>query len=108
MIASTLLAFAAMSAAQPNDPSRGARDAYTGCLRTFMQRGVRERMTESAFTEALPTQCADQERAFRQAIAAREQTYRTPAAEIEQIAADEINDARTNTREMFAMSTTPR
>lgn len=108
MLASTLLAFAAMTAAQPNDPSRPARDAYTACLREFMQRGVRERMAEAAFNEALPTQCAEQERAFRDAIAARERSFRTPAAEVEQIATDEITDARANTREMFAMSVTPR
>lgn len=108
MIAATLLAFAVMTAAQPNDPSRPARDAYTACLRTFMQHGVTERMSEAAFNQALPTQCADQERVFRQAIAARERSFRTPAAEVEQIAVDEITDARANTREMFAMSITPR
>jgi hypothetical protein len=108
MITSALLAVAAMSAAQPSDPTRVARDALYACMRTFTERSVEERMTQEAFAAALPRQCADQERAFRQAIATAEQGYRTPAAEIERIAAEEVADVHTNTRERFITSITPR
>lgn len=109
MLSSAFLALLALSSAQQmRDPTTQPRDAYTACLRAFMNTSIRERMAEAAFTAALPQQCANEERAFREAIAQRERGYRTPAAEVEQIVTDELADARGNITQLFAMGTTPR
>ena len=109
MVVTSLLAalLATASAQQVRDASTQARDAYTACLRQFMERSTRDRMALSAFTEALPQQCTAQEQAFRAAIRTREAGFRTPAAEIQEIADQEIEDARANIREIFEMGSTP-
>ncbi|HEY0115702.1 MAG TPA: hypothetical protein VGB54_08275 [Allosphingosinicella sp.] len=107
MLFSSALIGTALFALQP-DPTRGPRDAYAACLRQFMERSANNRMSESDFTAALPQQCTTQEQAYREAIRRREAGYRTPAGEIDQIITEEVADARTNIREIFAMSTTPR
>ena len=106
MLTSTLL-MALAAATQSGDPSQSARNAYTACLRRFMNTSIQSRMAEPAFNEALPQQCQDEERAFRAALVTRERGYRTPAAEVEQIATDEVNDARSNFRDQFAGAQTP-
>jgi hypothetical protein len=109
MLSSAFLALLALSSAQqPSDPSTRPREAYTQCLRQFMEQATRDRMAADAFQTALSQQCSAQEQAFRQALVTRERGYRTPAAEIDQIVTDELNDARSNIRELFAMGTTPR
>ena len=89
------------AALQVNDPSAAARNAYTQCLRQFMDRGLDDRMTLDDFRAALPQQCTQQEQAFRQALIAREASFRTPRAEAEEIATMEVEDARTNFIQLF-------
>ena len=89
------------AALQANDPSASARNAYTQCLRQFMQRSLNERMSPNDFRTALPQQCTQQEQAFRQALIAREATFRTPRAEAEETATMEVDDARSNFMELF-------
>lgn len=101
-------ALALLSMQQVRDASTTTRDAYTECLRTYMNTAIRERTAADAFRAALPQQCQDQERAFRAAIAARERGFSTPASEVTQIANDEVEDARSNIRDLFEMGTTPR
>ena len=89
------------AAVQVNDPSAIARNTYTHCLREFMQRSLNDRMSVNDFRAALPQQCTQQEQAFRQALIAREATFRTPRAEAEETATMEVDDARSNFIEMF-------
>lgn len=105
MIAHTLVAIAALAAAQQvRDAATTARDAYTACLREFMQASLRDRMAQDAFDAALPQQCAAQLSAFREALRAREVGFRTPAGEIDEILNQEVEDARANMRETYAMN----
>ena len=89
------------AAVQVNDPSATARNTYTHCLREFMQRSLNDRMSVNDFRAALPQQCTQQEQAFRQALVAREASFRTPRAEAEETATMEVDDARSNFIEMF-------
>jgi hypothetical protein len=102
MIVSSILAAAALTASQP-DPTRGARDAYTRCLRAYMEKSVKEKATLEAFTAAFPQQCVEQENAYRTAVQTFQKSLRVPAAEIEQIIKDEIDTARDNTKQHFEM-----
>lgn len=89
------------AALQVNDPSAAARNAYTRCLREFMERSLNERMSLNDFRAAVPQQCGQQEQAFRQALIAREATFRTPRAEAEETATMEVDDARSNFIQLF-------
>ncbi len=88
-------------ALQVSDPSAAARNAYTHCLREFMDRSLSERVSINDFRTALPQQCAEQERAFREALIRREASFRTPRAEAEETATMEVDDARANFIQLF-------
>ena len=98
-----LLALAAANSAalQINDPSAAARNAYTACLRQFMEGSLNSRMSLNDFRTQLPQQCAQQEQAFREALIRREATFRTPRAEAEEMATMEVEDARANFIQLF-------
>jgi len=103
MISSVLTLLLAASSAQ-SDTTRTAREAYTACLRGFVQRSVDARMSQADFTAQFPQQCTQQEAAFRSAVIARENALRATRANAEQAATDEIDEAKTNFRERFEMS----
>jgi hypothetical protein len=107
MISSVLALLAAASAAQATDQTRASREAFTACLRGYVQRSVEARMTLQAFQAEYPQQCAAQETAFREAIMRREVALRATRATAEQSANLEIEDARVNFSERFEMSVTP-
>ena len=101
LVALLVLGTANGVALQANDPSASARNAYTRCLRQFMDRSLNERMSPNDFRAALPQQCTQQEQAFRQALIAREASFRTPRAEAEETATMEVDDASANFMELF-------
>jgi len=103
MISSVLSLLLAASAAQ-SDTTRTTREAYTACLRGFVDRSVASRMSAADFTTAFPQQCSAQENAFRTAVITRENALRATRSNAEQAARDEIDEARTNFRERFEMS----
>lgn len=103
MIAPTLL-LAVLAIQGASDTTRTAREAYTGCLRTYVERGVRDQMSAEAFTAAFPQQCTAQETAYRDAIIRRETAARASRANAQESAQMEIDDARLNFSERFAMS----
>ena len=107
VLGSSLLGAAALMALQP-DPTSAPRGAYTGCLRAFMEKSVKDKTTVEAFTAALAQQCSAEEAAFRAAVRAREARFRTPAGEIDQIITGDLEDARDNIRQTFEMTVTPR
>jgi hypothetical protein len=108
MLISSLLSLSFALSTQANDPTRGPRAAYSACLRRYMEASVTAHKSQSDFDSSLPQQCTAEAQAYTAAVRARETGFRTPAAEIDSIIHDELEDARTNMREVFAMATTPR
>lgn len=104
---SSVLALAMAASMQPADTTRSAREAFTACLRTYVDHSVQARMAAAEFTTAYPQQCATQEAAFRAAVIRRETASRSSQADAQQSAVDEIDDARTNFRERFEMALAP-
>ena len=107
MISSVLSLLLAASAAQASDTTRAAREAYTACLRGFVERSIAARMPQADFSTQFPQQCAQQEAAYRAAVIRRETTARISRADAEESATLEIDDARTNFRERFEMALAP-
>ncbi|HVQ09368.1 MAG TPA: hypothetical protein VMS43_13125 [Allosphingosinicella sp.] len=89
---------------QPADTTRASREAFTGCLRAYVDRSVQARMAPTEFTTAYPTQCSAQEQAYRDAVIRRETASRMSAADARESATMEIDDARTNFRDRFDMA----
>lgn len=103
MISSVLTLLLAATAVQ-TDTTRTAREAYTRCLRAFVEQSVRDRMAADAFNTAYAQQCTGQERALRTAVIARETSTRATRATAEESASMEVDDAKANFRELFDMS----
>jgi hypothetical protein len=108
MISSVLGLIAAASAAQASDPTRTAREAFTACLRTYVNRSIEANTSADAFRAEYPQQCTTQEAAFRAAVVRRDTAMRATRANAEESAQLEIEDARTNFSERFASATTAR
>ena len=101
MISSVLALIAAVAGGQ-SDPSRASREAFTNCLRSYVDRSLEDRMEADNFNAEYPRQCAAQESAYREAVL---RGYRGSRADAEELAGLEIEDARTSFRELFDMST---
>ena len=89
---------------QPADTTRASREAFTGCLRAYVDHASSAHTSQADFTAAYPQQCATQQAAFRAAIISRERASRSTQAQADESANLEIEDARTNFSERFAMS----
>jgi hypothetical protein len=108
MISFMLALIAAASAAQASDSTRAAREAFTLCLRTFVNRSLDANTDAPTFETQYPQQCTTQEAAFREAIIRRDMAMRSTRATAEDSARLEIEDARANFSERFAAAMTPR
>ena len=108
MISSVLALIAAASAAQASDTTRTAREAFTTCLRTYVNHSIEARTEAAAFETEYPQQCTAQETAFREAIIRRDVAMRSTRNSAEESARLEIEDARANFSERFAAAMTPR
>ena len=100
MISSVLVVAMAVMM-QPTDTTRASREAFTGCLRNYVDGAMQHRATAADFEAAFPQQCATQQAAFRAAIIARERASRSTQAQAEESASMEIDDARTNFHDRF-------
>lgn len=108
MISSVLSALLALTAAQQvRDGVTAAQGAYTSCLSRFSQASLSDRKSTADFTTALPQQCTEQERAYREAMIRRDTASRIRRAEAEEAANEEIQYARQNVLEMYTESMTP-
>ena len=107
MISSVLVLVALASAAQASDTTRTAREAFTACLRNYVNQSIDARKTVQSFTAEYPQQCTAQETAFREAIIRRDTAMRATRATAEDSARMEIEDARTNFSERFEAGITP-
>lgn len=99
---STMIALA--FAAQASDTTRASREAFTACLRTYVNQSVQGSTTLEAFRTAYPQQCTAQQQAFRDAVVRRETSMRATRGNAEQQASMEVDEARTNFAERFEMS----
>lgn len=90
---------------QPADTTRPSREAFTGCLRTYVDSAMQRRASQADFDAAFPQQCATQQAAFRTAVIARERASRSTAAQAEESANMEVEDARTNFHDRFEAPT---
>jgi len=104
MFPSVLAMVAAAAAAQASDTTRASREAFTGCLRAYVNRSVEQSTALDAFRTAYPQQCTAQQQAFRDAIVRRETAGRASQAAAQEQADLEIDDARLNFSERFEMS----
>ena len=107
MISSVFAMIAAASAAQASDTTRTAREAFTSCLRTYINRSIEARTEAAAFQTEYPQQCTAQETAFRDAIIRRDMAMRSTRNSAEESARLEIEDA-VRISQRFAAAMTPR
>jgi hypothetical protein len=106
MVSSVLVLLLAVSATQ-SDTTRTSREAYTRCLRAFMQHSVEGRMAVDAFNTALATTCTAEKTAFHDAVVRRETGSRATRATAERSATEEVDEATTNFRELYADAMSP-
>jgi hypothetical protein len=100
----TVALLSAAMALQPADTTRASREAYTRCLRAFVERSLQTRMSPANFATEFPQQCQSQEVAYRAAVIQRETAARLSRADAEESATMEIEDARFNFRDRFDMN----
>lgn len=91
MITLALLLAAGVPMAAPLDV-RTARTAYSGCLRSYLEKSAKDRMTLVAFKAALPNQCATEKEAFRQAMLAEDKRFSIAPSETQRNFEQEISD----------------
>ena len=99
MILSVLALVAAVGGGQ-SDTSRSSRDAFTSCLRAYVERGIESRMAADAFAAEYPRQCAAQEAAYRDSFI---RGFRGSRADAEEMAGLEVEDARLNFASLFEL-----
>lgn len=104
MVSSMLALALAVMGGQATDTTRSSREAFTACLRGYVDRSLDAGTTAEAFRTEYPQQCATQEATFRQAVIQRERQARMSQADAEESAGLEIEDARTNFSERFEMA----
>lgn len=107
MISSVFALALAATSMQATDATRTTREAFTACLRNYVNTSLESRTALDAFNAAYPQQCTQQETAFREAIVRRENAARATRGAAEQTANDEILDARTNFKDRFEMAAAP-
>ncbi len=103
MITSGLVVLLSAAAFQASDTTRTSREAFTGCLRQFVEASIQSRKAQAAFDTEYPTQCAAQQTAYRDAMIRRDTAARMAQAAAREAADLAIEDARVNFSERFAM-----
>jgi len=104
MISSGLAILLSVAAFQASDTTRASREAFTACLRQFVEASIQSNKTQAAFDSEYPTQCAAQQAAYRAAVIRRDTASRIGQAEAQEAADLAVEDARVNFSERFAMS----
>lgn len=77
------------------------RQQFSRCLRTYVDSKIEARTTNADFDSAFGTACADQERAYRAAYIAAARRAGDSQAVAERDIATEVEDLRTNFKELF-------
>lgn len=104
MISTALALASAALAMQASDTTRASREAFTSCLNTFVTQAVRANKSQAEFDTAFPQACPAEQAAFRAAIIRRDTAMRATRASAEDAANLEVEDARFNFADRFAMA----
>jgi hypothetical protein len=107
MISSLLALVLATTAGQASDTTRATREAFTTCLRGYVDRSLDGGTTRATFETEFPQQCAAEQSAFRAAVIQRETAARASPADAAEAAGLEIEDARVNFSERFDLAVGP-
>lgn len=91
----------ALAMAMQSDTTRSTREAFTGCLRRFVNSSMEARKTEAQFQTEYAQACTAEQTAFREAVIRRDMGMRSTRASAEQTADLEIEDARSNLAGLF-------
>ncbi|HEV2865926.1 MAG TPA: hypothetical protein VGX37_05380 [Allosphingosinicella sp.] len=97
----SMFAMAAAATAMQSDTTRASREAFTACLRTYVNQSIEAGKSQADFDRDYPQQCTQQQAAFRSAVVARETALRATRGNAESQADLEIEDARVNFSERF-------
>jgi hypothetical protein len=110
MISTALALASAAFAMQASDTTRASREAFTSCLGAFVTRAVSSHKSQADFDTEFPQACPAELAAFRAAIIRRDTALRATRASAEDAANLEVEDARFNFADRFAMAqpATPR
>lgn len=101
---SSVLAIALATLGVQSDTTRAQREAFTSCLRTYVDRSLDDGMSAETFQTEYPQQCAAEESAFRAAVIRRETSARASQADAEDAANLAVEDARLNFSERFELA----
>jgi hypothetical protein len=104
MMVSGLAILLSAAAFQASDTTRASREAFTACLRQFVDASIQANKNQAAFDSEYPTQCAAQQTAYRDAMIRRDTASRMSQASAQEAANLAIEDARVNFSERFAMA----
>jgi hypothetical protein len=87
--------------AMQSDTTRASREAFTGCLRQFVNSSMTAHKTAEQFQSEYAHACAAEQTAYHEALVRREMGLRSTRASAEETANAEIEDARTNMAGIF-------
>jgi hypothetical protein len=77
------------------------RNQFSSCLRTYVNTKIEDRTSAADFDAAFPAVCAQQETAYRAAYIAAARRAGDSMAVAQRDAATEVEDLRTNFKELF-------
>lgn len=98
----------ALAMAMQSDATRSSREAFTRCLRQFVDGSVTAHKTAEQFRTEYAQACMAEQAAFREAMIRRDMGMRSTRSSAEESANQELQDARENFSAQFEMATTPR
>lgn len=91
----------ALAMAMQSDTTRASREAFTGCLRRFVESSMQARKTADQFQTEYAQACTAEQTAFREALIRRDMGMRATRASAEETANLEVEDARANMAGLF-------
>lgn len=91
----------ALAMAMQSDTTRASREAFTRCLRQFVESSMQAHKTAEQFQTEYAQACRAEQTAFREAMIRRDMGMRSTRANAEESANLEIEDARSNMAGLF-------
>lgn len=91
----------ALAMAMQSDTTRASREAFTRCLRQFVESSMQARKTAEQFQTEYAQVCMTEQAAFREAMIRRDMALRSTRASAQESADLEVEDARTNLAGLF-------
>jgi len=88
-------------------PAAGQRQAFSSCLRTFTNEKIQAGTEAAEFGTQLAAACSAQENAYKSAYVAAAMRQGDSRSVAERDANTEVEDLRTNSRELFEAAAQP-